>query len=223
MDLVQLNDPGREETPSRPREDLRRRRPRAAATTEFGQALAALKIKQRIAAQWFCTSERHIRRWTDGTRKTPPGVMVTIRLMMAGKVGPADVELAAGLVINDSASPEPPAEAAAALTPVKINGAPVAPAPEPAETLAEKVCRLTGCRWPNGDPKSPNFFFCDRATVREPYCEAHHARAYLLRRPMSEARPAVAYGFRPGRCLNIAAPRRGNQDGARTLTTADAS
>ena len=113
---------------------------------------------------------------------------MTIRLMMAGKVGPADVELAAGLVINDSASPEPPAEAAAALTPVKINGAPVAPAPEPAETLAEKVCRLTGCRWPNGDPKGPNFFFCNAAVIKPPYCPRHHDAAYMTR-SSPEARP----------------------------------
>jgi hypothetical protein len=96
---------------------------------------------------------------------------------------------------------------------------------DPSLSTAQKVLALERgrCHWPLGNPKHPSFRFCGRATVREPYCEAHHARAYLLRRPMSEARPAVAYGFRPGRCLNIAAPRRGNQDGARTLTTADAS
>src|SRR5215813_11362825 len=90
--FIQLGDPEREETPPRLREDLRRRRPRAAATTKFGQALAALKINQRIAARWFCTTARHIRRWEDGTRKTPPAVAVVVQLMMAGKVTVADVD-----------------------------------------------------------------------------------------------------------------------------------
>src|SRR5215471_8558226 len=79
---------------------LRQRRPRAAATTEFGVALATLGIKQHSAARWFHTSERNIRRWKSGTRRTPPGVMVTVRLMMAGKVGPADVELAAAIPVS---------------------------------------------------------------------------------------------------------------------------
>jgi len=45
---------------------LRRRRPRAAATTEFGRALAAFGIKHRSVARWFHTSERNIRRWKSG-------------------------------------------------------------------------------------------------------------------------------------------------------------
>src|SRR5262245_7296478 len=79
------------------------------AATEFGAALTTLGIKQRSAAQWFRTSERNIRRWKSGARRTPPGVIVTVRLMMAGKVGPTDVELAAASIstrTNDDAEGE---------------------------------------------------------------------------------------------------------------------
>src|SRR5262245_47084236 len=96
--FIQSGDPGREKTPPRLRKDLRQRRPRAVVSTEFAAALAAFGIKQRSAAQWFRTSERNIRRWKSGTRKTPPGVAVVVRLMLAGKVTIADVELAASLI-----------------------------------------------------------------------------------------------------------------------------
>src|SRR5262245_7314359 len=104
--LIQAGNLGHVETPPR------QRRPRAAATTEFAAVLTTLEIEQRSAARWFHTSERNIRRWKVGTRRTPPGVMVTVRLMMAGKVGPADVELAAASIsarTNGGAEDEPPA------------------------------------------------------------------------------------------------------------------
>lgn len=45
------------------------------------------------------------------------------------------------------------------------------------------------CRWPIGDPRSPDFLFCG-ATTREgkPYCAAHWARAY---RPRAQATQAL--------------------------------
>src|SRR5262245_31365521 len=97
--------------PERGEIPLRQRRPRVAAMTEFDAALTTLGIKQRAAAQWFRTSERNIRRWKSGARRTPPGVMVTVRLMLAGKVGPIDVELATvpnPVRTNDRAKGEPP-------------------------------------------------------------------------------------------------------------------
>jgi hypothetical protein len=107
----------------------RRRRPRAAATTEFGAALITLRIKQRSAARWFRTSERNIRRWKSGDRHTPPAVGIVCNLLAMGVVTVEQVE-AAALVPTQTkgggAEPEPPApleptptpaEAAAALTP----------------------------------------------------------------------------------------------------------
>jgi GcrA cell cycle regulator len=48
-------------------------------------------------------------------------------------------------------------------------------------TTAEKVAALTSrsCRWPIGDPASPEFCFCGEATMTPPYCEHHHGVAYL--------------------------------------------
>jgi hypothetical protein len=185
MDLVQLNDPGREETPPRLREDLRQRRARAAAATEFGAALTTLGIKQRSAAQWFCTSERNIRRWKSGTRKTPPGVMVTVRLMLAGKVGPADVELAAASIsgrANGHAKPKPPAPRLVGPAPAPTALARVEPAPaDPGRTIGEKILALApgSCRWPLNDPRHPDFCFCGREVVEPPYCKEHRRAAYL--------------------------------------------
>ena len=181
--LVQSGDPGREKTPPRLREDLRQRRPRAAAVTEFDAALTTLGIKHRSAAQWFRTSERNIRRWKSGARRTPPGVMVTVRLMMAGKVGPADVELAAGPAparTNGRAKPEPPAPQRAEPAPKQSASARAKTA-----TLAEKLLALVPgtCRWPCGDdPQHPDFYFCSAPTAKPPYCPRHRAVAYLAPR-----------------------------------------
>src|SRR5262249_12590401 len=168
--LVHSGAPERGEIP------LRQRRPRTAAMTEFDAALTTLGIKQRSAAQWFRTSERNIRRWKSGTRRTPPGVLVTVRLMMAGKIGPADVELAAASTptrTNGRAKPEPPAPL-------------VEPAPAPALadldlTIGEKILALrsNGCRWPHGDPQCSDFRFCGRPAITQPYYEQHRALGYL--------------------------------------------
>jgi hypothetical protein len=183
---------------------LRRRRPRAAATTEFGAALTAFGIKHRSAARWFRTSERNIRRWKSGTRKTTPGVAVVVRLMMAGKVTVADVELATGLVAprtNGGVEPEPSA-------PVLVE-----PEPEPEQSAGARaeVAAFVGlspaaaavvalddanCRWPCGDPGHPDFHFCcDPVGEKPPYCERHHSKAYLVaheHRP--RAQPALTRG-----------------------------
>jgi hypothetical protein len=96
--------------------------------------------------------------------------MVIVRLMMAGKVGPADVELAAAPVpvrTNGGAKPESPA-------PFLVERA-------PERTTPEKVFALTleACRWPHGDPKHPDFHFCGNPVAKRPYCEHHRAMAYM--------------------------------------------
>src|SRR5262249_44765647 len=158
MDLVQLNDPGREETPPRLREDLRQRRPRAAATTEFGAALAILDITQAHAGRLFQVSQRHVRRWKRADRSLPVGVAIVLRLLTQGSVSLAQVELAAASISarNGGAEGEP-------LVSLEEPPAPLEEAtPEQAKTAALAVCALTpgSCRWPRGDPQHPDFCFC---------------------------------------------------------------
>jgi len=197
---------------------LRRRRPRAVATTEF----TTLGITQRRAAKIFDVSERHFRRWRSGDRQIPTSVAVLLRLVAMGRVSLADVELAAGLVINGSTSPEPPVErapapakAAAALTPVKIDGdaGPGAPAPpvepvsapaslarvetvtlvDPGVTTAIYTLTAKQCRWPIGDPRDRDFHFCCDPTLEPPYCPRHRDVAFLA--PRTGSGHGVRVGF----------------------------
>ena len=141
--LVQSGDPGREETPPRLRENLRRRPQRAAAATEFARTLDMLDVTQLRIARLFGTTPRTIRRWRDGTRRTQRGVDIVLRLLAAGAITVAQVEAAATgpapARINGRAKGEPPAPLRAA------------PAPEEQPALAPRHARtaaradLAGC------------------------------------------------------------------------------
>src|SRR5262245_33831551 len=72
---------------------LRQRRPRAAATTEFGAALAILDITQAHAGRLFQVSQRHVRRWKRADRSVPVGVAIVLRLLTQGAVSLTQVEL----------------------------------------------------------------------------------------------------------------------------------
>jgi hypothetical protein len=176
---------------------LRQRRPRAAAVTEFGAALTTLGIKQRSAARWFGTSERNIRRWSSGDRRTPPAVGIVLRLLNAGAVTAAQVEKAAAGPVpartNGHAKPEPPA-------PLEPTPVPAHADPGSTTVAALLALREASCRWPIGDPRCPDFRFCGRATVREPYCEAHRAAAHMPQ-PSSKTVSAHHPGFRPSTAL----------------------
>ena len=84
--FIQSGDPGREETPPRLRENLRRRPQRAAAATEFARTLDMLDVTQLRIARLFGTTPRTIRRWRDGTRRTQRGVDIVLRLLAAGAI-----------------------------------------------------------------------------------------------------------------------------------------
>jgi DNA-binding transcriptional regulator YiaG len=168
-------DPGREETPPK------QRRPRATATTDFGRALTALKIKQRTAARWFHTSERNIRRWKSGTRKTPPGVVILTRLLVAEAISIDQIEAAATNGANSM--PAPIVEPAPKQPTTLVAPAPKPPAPvaDPGSSIAERVMALVPgkCKWPHGDPRCPDeFWFCGRPAAAQPYCENHTRVAY---------------------------------------------
>jgi hypothetical protein len=154
--------------------------------------ISELGITQRRAAKIFAVSERHFRRWRSGDRQIPTGVAILLRLVAMRRVSLADVERAAGLVINGSASLKPPASfvmepvpAQAALT--RIEAAALANANS---TTAEKVIALApeACRWPHGDPRCPDFRFCGNPATQGSYCEQHSAAARLAYKTESPAR-----------------------------------
>src|SRR5262249_16169182 len=68
-------------------------------------------------ARWFGVAQRSVRRWRDGSRRTPRGALIVLRLLAAGAVTLDQVEQAA---IPAPAQPKPPAPH------------PVEPAPAPA-------------------------------------------------------------------------------------------
>jgi len=207
--LVHSGAPERGKTPLRLREDLRQRPQRAAAATEFRATLAEFGITQCRAARLFGVGPRSIRRWAHGDRRTPRGVNIVLRLLATGAVTVAQVEQAAAplsIRTNGSVKPEPlipvrPApKQAAASAPVRTNGD-IKPEPlipifddAPSESLvpvgpadlglAEKVYALApgACRWPCGDPRYPDFHFCNNPVTRGSYCARHHAAAYLAPR-----------------------------------------
>lgn len=76
----------------------------------------------------------------------------------------------------------PPAAVAEAPQPPKpampILPQPARPRPAPA-FRATRVANGPACRWPLGDPKSPDFHFCGSPSIEgKPYCEKHCAMAY---------------------------------------------
>jgi hypothetical protein len=67
-------------------------------------------------------------------------------------------------------------------TPAPATLARVEPAPaDPGQTIGEKILALgaQSCRWPLNDPQHPDFRFCGRPTVVQPYCEEHRRTAYM--------------------------------------------
>jgi hypothetical protein len=192
------------------REGSRRRRPRAAAATEFARALDALGIAQRQAARLFNVNVRHIRRWRHGDRRLPHGISLVVRLLAMGIITVDQVERAAVLAetedaqtgakprhshrdlvrTNGGANPRPPAPFVVSPAPEQRTKAAV-PA-DLDQTTAEKVFALASdaCRWPCGDPRRLDFHFCGSPVTRKPYCEEHRRAAYMQ---SIERRPSVPF------------------------------
>jgi hypothetical protein len=156
------------------------------SVVEFRATLDALGVTQNRAGQWFGVNSRSIRRWQYGERRIPRGVAIVIHLLSAGVVTAVQVEEAAA-AIPARVELEPEAEQSALVC------AETATLADPGLTTAQKVLRLVerACRWPINDPGHPNFRFCGRATVREPYCEAHRAAAYVAQRELNELPPGL--------------------------------
>lgn len=125
------------------------------------------------------------------------------RLGLAGRVkpiGPAaangrrrvdeiEVEVETAAIVEEPTLPDPPAIVAHRPAPdVPLEPLPAAAAPAPsaqpvALAVSERVTimdlRDSMCRWPMGDPTTPDFRFCGgRAITGLPYCTQHAQVAY---------------------------------------------
>jgi GcrA cell cycle regulator len=140
-----------------------------------------LNLTQRRAAQLFRVGERSVRRWRDGSRPTPVGVDIVLRLMVMGAVTIEQVEAAAFPVAartNGGAEPEPSAPVDPEPEQSVLTRADLSPA-----ALAILALGPGACRWPLGNPKDDysGFCFCARPIARGFYCEQHDAVAHMPR------------------------------------------
>src|SRR5262245_29377095 len=139
--------------------------------TELHKALDALSLPQHHIARWFSVSRRSVRRWRDGSRRTPRGALIVLRLLAMQAVTIEEVERAVART-DSNGNPGPPAAPEQS-----------APARAPAAALAILALGPASCRWPLGDPGHLGFRFCNAVTEKGPYCADHYAQAYLAPRP----------------------------------------
>lgn len=59
---------------------------------QFRDALDRLGLSQLGAARLFNANDRTARRWALGERSVPEGVSILLRLLLAGKITPDDIE-----------------------------------------------------------------------------------------------------------------------------------
>ena len=53
-----------------------------------------------------------------------------------------------------------------------------------------RAIKQTECRWPYGDPRQKDFYFCGKQNVvGNPYCEFHNRRAFQHSRPRDYRAP----------------------------------
>jgi len=141
------------------------------ATTEFRKTLDTISVTQRHAARLFNVTSRHIRRWRDGSRRTPRGALIVLRLLAMQAVTIEEIERAVAR-IDSNGNPGPLAAPEQSV-----------PARAPAAALAILALGPASCRWPCGDPEDQGFRFCGGPVVAPPYCEFHRRAAYLAPRP----------------------------------------
>jgi len=109
-----------------------------------------------------------------------PAVVAQQRPAVAAPAAP--VMAAGGMAAAGVAATAAPAAVAEAPLPPKpaMPAIPQPARPRPAPAFrATRVANGPACRWPIGDPKSPDFHFCGSPSIEgKPYCEKHCAMAY---------------------------------------------
>src|SRR5262249_15770323 len=146
--------------------------------------LGALGLAQHRVAQLFGVGPRSVRRWRDGTRHTPRGVDIVLRLVAEGVVTIDQIEkvaIPAPVRANGNGSAHPELVEPVSAPSTTLAHIETATLVDPDLTTAEKVYALTSksCRWPHGDPKHSDFHFCGNPIVHKSYCQYHRALAYM--------------------------------------------
>ncbi len=158
-------------------------------TDERVEKLIALH-KERLTASQIAKRLGGFEHTTDGGRTAVCGKIN--RLQKAGKLPGPDRTVtrqrrrqAAALRAAKPRMPRQPNSSAGLLNaPTKTRAPEVVAGPDIVAPLYQRrtLQQLTGetCRWPHGDPQSPDFHFCGAETVPgKSYCEFHNARAFL--------------------------------------------
>ena len=153
-----------------------------AEASDLSTATTELGITQRRVAELFGVKPRSVRRWQNGERHIPCGVSIVVKLLVMGVVTVTQIEQAtvpARTTGNGSAKPRLPTPLLDELVPEQ--SALTRTEAATSGTAAAQVFALTpdACRWPSGDPGSPDFHFCGSPVAKRPYCEHHRALAYM--------------------------------------------
>src|SRR5262249_55466515 len=135
----------------------------SAAATEFRATLGALGITQTHIARWFNVGQRSVRRWRDGTRRAPCGIIILVRLLAArmitiDHIGPSTPPIPPRGNSSPTPGPPPPGGPGPKQSaPARAKGAAFAglsPAAAAVVALDPK-----SCPWPLGGPQG-DFCFC---------------------------------------------------------------
>jgi GcrA cell cycle regulator len=171
------------------------------AAIEPRMLLAAIGIPQRRAAQLFNVDARSIRRWQNGDRRVPYGIVLVLHLLAMKAITVDQIEAAVAASVRNG--PVGPVESVG--LPEQLARAPAEAAAAPSSTTAEKIMALTAatCHWPIGNPGEPGFSFCGAPAVRgEPYCETHCVAAHrtpALLANSGKPKPGRPVGWSPVR------------------------
>lgn len=142
----------------------------------WAQGLSTLQIAERFGPP--CTKNAVIgkaHRLKLPSRASPIGKRSTELRKPRGGKRPTKPQEAKKVVLTLVPTPAPEPRVAAPV-----------PAPEPSPTrfLARKA---SACCWPFGEPRTPDFRFCDAvALAGKPYCQEHYDIAYRPYRPKAE-------------------------------------
>src|SRR5262245_48962715 len=153
---------------------------------EFRETLDALGIAQYRIARWFDIGARSVRRWQHGDRRIPAAVAIIFRLLAAKTITADQIDEITASPARTNGSGKSQSPASLFVEPAPAPELEPTPAPEQSLTdssltTAAKIWALkpATCRWPHGDPRHPDFYFCGSPAATGVYCARHHVMAYM--------------------------------------------